>query len=112
MYIDRHDPDHVKQVSSAQEGTASNQIWDNWRYGVLHFGFGVNGWWRLVWFVFEMVPLLLAWTGVSTWLYKRGASQRKRRAIAARAAEGLKVDDPDAIRPASPALLRTEQPPA
>jgi hypothetical protein len=98
--VDRHDASHLTQIGFIHEKTVSNQIWDNWRYGTLHYGYGVNGWWRIIWFVFGMTPLLLAWTGVSTWLYKRTVSKRKKRAIAARVATGERVDDVDALVPA------------
>ena len=94
-YVDRHDVGHVQQNTFADADTLSNEIWDNWRYGMLHFGFAVNGWWRLVWFVFGMIPLLLAWTGVSTWLYKRGVSSRKRASIKARQKRGERLEDVD-----------------
>ena len=34
-------------------------------------------WWRLIWLVFGLAPLLLAWTGVSTWLARRTARKAR-----------------------------------
>ncbi|MEO6471972.1 MAG: PepSY-associated TM helix domain-containing protein, partial [Aeromicrobium sp.] len=82
--VDRHDATHIEQTSFAKQETWSNTVWDSWRSGVLHYGYGVNSWWRTIWFVFGMSPLLLAWTGVSTWLYRCGVAKRKRAAIKAR----------------------------
>lgn len=86
VYVDRWNPHHLKVVSHEHASTVSNQLWDTWRYGMFHFGYAVNGWWRFFWFAFGLTPLFLAWTGVSTWLYKRGVAKRKKKALAERAA--------------------------
>ena len=54
-------------------------LWESWNFPV-HAGVVVNGWWRLIWLVLGIVPLVLAWTGVSTWLIRR-RSARNRRAV-------------------------------
>ena len=59
-------------------------LWDSWNYPT-HAGIVVNSWWRVVWFVLGMVPLLLFVTGLSTWLFKRKVRKRKRQAVRARA---------------------------
>jgi uncharacterized iron-regulated membrane protein len=79
--VDRHDARHTKVTTGAHGATVSNTVWDNWRAPVFHYGYAVNGWWRLIWLVFGLSPLLLAATGLSTWLAKR--SVRKRRKAAA-----------------------------
>jgi uncharacterized iron-regulated membrane protein len=42
-----------------------------------------NGWGRAIWLVFGLAPLLLAVTGVTTWLTRRRLRRRKRRRAAA-----------------------------
>ena len=75
--VDRHDATHFKLAEDTHGPTLSNTIWDTWRYGTFHYGFAVNGWWRLVWFLFGLTPLLLAVTGISTALAKRSVRKRK-----------------------------------
>jgi uncharacterized iron-regulated membrane protein len=84
VQVDRHNAGHTLTDDFGAAPTVSNQLLDSWGGPMLHFGESVNGWWRLFWFVFGLAPLLLAVTGVSTWLAKR--SVRKRR-LAARAGE-------------------------
>lgn len=64
---------------SAPGTSASQVLWDNWSYPG-HAGYFTNGWWRAIWFVLGMSPLLLAITGVSTWLVRRKANAARRRA--------------------------------
>lgn len=80
VYVDSHDPGHVSVVDSDEPG--ANAFYDR-VFEPAHFGWMVNGWWRLVWFGFGLTPLALAVTGVSTWLYR--ASTRRRRAARAAA---------------------------
>jgi uncharacterized iron-regulated membrane protein len=54
-------------------------LWDSWNYP-LHAGIAVNGWWRLVWLGMGLTPLVLAVTGVSTWLVRRRTRRRRRAA--------------------------------
>jgi len=63
-------------------------LWEQWKYPT-HAGFVVGPWWRALWFVAGLVPLLLAVTGVSTWLVRRRTRRARRTA----------ASDP---RPASP----------
>lgn len=77
VYVDGHDPDHVSVVDSPGDRPASNTLYDR----ILepsHFGWLVDGWWRLVWLIFGLTPLALAVTGLSTWLVRRGARRRRR----------------------------------
>jgi uncharacterized iron-regulated membrane protein len=63
------------------------QLWEAWNYPT-HTGWVVGPWWRLPWLVAGLSPLLLAATGVSTWLYTRGTRKRRRAAARQRAAAG------------------------
>jgi uncharacterized iron-regulated membrane protein len=63
-------------------------IWSDWTTGA-HYGMFMGWIPRLLWLAFGLTPLLLAITGMSTWLYKRGKKRerkRRRRAAAARTA--------------------------
>jgi hypothetical protein len=86
VYVDRHDASHLK-VPEKPGGSVWERLWD-WRYGLIHYGFGVNGWWRIPWFLFGLAPIVLMWTGVSTWLYTLGVKRRRKRAAALRARTG------------------------
>jgi uncharacterized iron-regulated membrane protein len=46
----------------------------------------VNGWWRVLWLLFGVTPVVLAVTGIITWLIRRGKRRRKRRRAAPAAA--------------------------
>jgi len=46
----------------------------------------MNGWWRTLWLVLGMTPVVLAVTGVVTWLIRRRKRRRKLRRRAAAAA--------------------------
>lgn len=56
--------------------------WDSWSYPV-HAGIVVNGWWRSLWFLLALAPIVLAVTGVSTWLVRRRTRRARRLAGAA-----------------------------
>ena len=60
-------------------------LYQDFNYPV-HSGYFVNGWLRIPWLVLGLVPLLLAWTGVSTWLFKRTVRKRRKRGAKALAA--------------------------
>lgn len=64
---------------------AATQLWNDWNFPT-HSGYVVGPWWRLFWLVLGLVPLLLAVTGVSTWLWKRGVAKRRRALLRTRAA--------------------------
>ena len=57
------------------------QLVDDWFYP-LHAGTFVNGWWRRPGWSFGLTPLLLAVTGVTTWLIRRRKRRRKRQRFA------------------------------
>lgn len=84
--VDAHDPQNVR-VFLGPSQTVSNAIADEWAQPALHYGTAVNGYWRALWFVLGLTPLLLLITGVSTWLFRRD-TKRRRRASAAAQAEG------------------------
>ena len=64
-------------VWDGEGSTASNTFYEQAVY-TSHFGWYVNGWWRVVWAVFGLMPLLLAFTGIATWASRR-RKQRARR---------------------------------
>ncbi|HVV23324.1 MAG TPA: PepSY-associated TM helix domain-containing protein [Pseudonocardiaceae bacterium] len=74
VYVDAHDAGHVKVAEAADTG--ANAFYDR-VFEASHFGWMVNGWWRIVWFVLGMAPLALAVTGLSTWLFRRGVKRRR-----------------------------------
>ena len=45
-----------------------------------HFGWQVNGWWRIAWLLFGLTPLALALTGLSTWLIRHRTKRNRRTA--------------------------------
>lgn len=63
----------------------AQRLWDDWNYPV-HSGCVVGGWWRLVWLAGALSPLVLAATGLSTWLVRRRSARRRRAAAQRRAA--------------------------
>lgn len=78
-YVDAHDASNVNVVNGADEGPGPNRFYDKFLEPT-HFGWNVNAWWRIVWFVLGIAPLVLFVTGVSTWLFRRGVKKRRRRA--------------------------------
>lgn len=69
LAIDRHTGQASVTYGDPDESSAQS-IWDSFTYPV-HSGYIVNGWWRLIWLALGLSPLLLAVTGVSTWLVRR-----------------------------------------
>lgn len=59
-------------------------VWEAWNFPT-HAGWVVGPWWRIPWLLAGLSPLLLAVTGLSTWLFTRGARRRRRDAARARA---------------------------
>lgn len=55
----------------------SQVLWESWNFSI-HAGTPISGALRVPWLLFGFVPLLLAVTGMTTWLMRR----RKRRAKA------------------------------
>jgi uncharacterized iron-regulated membrane protein len=79
VYVDAHDAAHTKVAEAGQSG--SNTFYDR-VFEPSHFGWMVDGWWRVLWAAFGLTPLALAVTGLSTWLFRRSARRRRRRAAA------------------------------
>ena len=77
--VDANDAQNVR-VFLGPSQTVSNAIADEWAQPALHYGTAVNGYWRALWFVLGLAPLLLLITGVSTWLYRRRVKRRRRAA--------------------------------
>ncbi len=75
--VDAYDAGNVR-VFLGPSPTVSNAIADQWAQPALHYGTAVNGYWRALWFVLGLAPLLLLITGVSTWLYRRRVKRRRR----------------------------------
>jgi len=79
VFVDRHTG--VAKVNYGFDNNSTAQVlWEDFNY-TTHAGFILNGWWRILWFALGMTPLLLAITGISTWLVRRKA--RKARSAAA-----------------------------
>lgn len=76
--VDRHNAARTEVDDYGSAPTLSNRILDVWGAPLLHYGQSFNPWVRVFWFVFGLVPLLLAVTGVSTWLVKRKIKKRRR----------------------------------
>ena len=77
VYVDRH-TGVAKDYYGFLDESVAQLIWEDYNYPV-HSGFIVNGWWRLIWLAFALSPLLLAWTGVSTWLVRRTAKKARKK---------------------------------
>nr|WP_286144045.1 PepSY-associated TM helix domain-containing protein [Mycobacterium sp. D16R24] len=102
--VDAHDAGHV-QILRGKPATASNAIADEWASSAVHYGLAVNGYWRAIWFVLGMTPLLLAITGFSTWHWRHRARLRAR--IRTAQVPGADARAPEsATRTTSPAAER------
>ncbi len=79
--VDRHDG-VARQLYGRTDAPVQQKIWGSWTTGV-HFGMVVGWIPRLLWVLLGLTPLLLAVTGMSTWLYKRGKRRARKRRVAA-----------------------------
>ncbi len=81
--VDRHDArrTHVDDLGAAP--TVSNELLDVLGAPLFHYGQTLDPWLRVFWFAAGLAPLLLAWTGLSTWLVKRRLKKKRRHAAAA-----------------------------
>ena len=86
VLIDPHDANHVKVIDDARGQPAGNRFYDKF-FEPAHFGWQVDGGWRVIWVIFGLAPLALLITGVSTWLYRRGVKKRRRARLPADVAE-------------------------
>jgi uncharacterized iron-regulated membrane protein len=82
--IDRYSGKATVTYPTQADPPLSAQLVDDWFYP-LHAGTFMNGWWRVVWLVLGLAPVVLAVTGLTTWLIRRGKRRRKRRRAAAAA---------------------------
>jgi uncharacterized iron-regulated membrane protein len=85
--VDRHDAAKAQVTYGGPTMPMAQELWQDYNFPA-HSGMIVNGWRRIVWGVLGLVPLLLAVTGLSTWLWTRGVRKRRRRRAAADAAGG------------------------
>ena len=89
--VDRH-TGVAHDFYGAADQSRAQDLWGSFSYPV-HAGYIVNGWWRLIWLLFALSPLVLAVTGVSTWLVRHSSRKKRRRAAkAGRAAPPLPGD--------------------
>ncbi|MEU6563622.1 PepSY-associated TM helix domain-containing protein [Nocardia nova] len=77
VYVNARDASDTKVVDAAHDRPLANTFYAK-VFEPAHFGWLVNGWWRLIWLVFGLTPLALAITGTSTWLFKRRTRRSKR----------------------------------
>ena len=78
--VDRYSGE-TKLVYDNRNGPVA-QVWEDWSYPV-HAGYFMGWGYRTVWFVFGLLPLALAITGVTTWWMRRRKRRRKRRPVTA-----------------------------
>jgi uncharacterized iron-regulated membrane protein len=78
VMVDSHDPTNVKVVDDKGEPLAN--VFYGKVFEASHFGWLVNPWWRMIWFVLGLAPLALAVTALSTWLFRYGNKKRRKRA--------------------------------
>ena len=84
--VDRHDPAKAQVTYDGPGVPLAQELWEDFNFAA-HSGMLVNGWWRVVWGVLGLVPLLLAVTGLSIWFWTRGVRKRRRRRAAEAAAD-------------------------
>ena len=77
VYVNARDTSDTKVVDAAHDRPLANTFYAK-VFEPAHFGWLVNGWWRLIWLAFGLTPLALAITGTSTWLFKRRVRRGKR----------------------------------
>jgi len=83
VLVDPHDASHFVTLYSARGEPLANRFYDK-VFEPAHFGEQVNAWWRSVWLAMGLAPLVLMVTGVSTWLFRRGTTKKRRAAAAQR----------------------------
>ncbi len=77
VYVNAHDASDTKVVDAAHDRPLANTFYAK-VFEPAHFGWMVNGWWRLIWLAFGLTPSALAITGTSTWLFKRRVRRSRR----------------------------------
>jgi uncharacterized iron-regulated membrane protein len=68
----------VLDKNEARLAVFGSNVFENWFYPI-HAGIAVPWWARIVWFVFGLIPLFLAVTGIRMYLIKRGGRVAKKR---------------------------------
>ena len=66
-------------MTTATGGLA--RVWEDWQYP-FHAGYFMGWGYRMSWFVFGFLPLVLAVTAVTTWWMRRRKRKRKRSRLA------------------------------
>lgn len=79
VYVDAHNPAHTSVVDDTAGEPGGNAFYDK-VFEPLHFGWLMNGWWRIALFVLGLTPLALMVTGLSTWLFRNSTKRRRRKA--------------------------------
>ncbi|HEY0498801.1 MAG TPA: PepSY-associated TM helix domain-containing protein [Kutzneria sp.] len=79
VYVDARDAGHLSVVDSGVGEPAANTFYEK-VFEPAHFGWLVNGWWRIIWVVLGLTPLALMITGLSTWLFRTRTKRRRARA--------------------------------
>ncbi|MFE7797139.1 PepSY-associated TM helix domain-containing protein [Nocardia sp. NPDC057440] len=77
VYINARDSADIKVVDSSHNRPVANTFYDK-VFRPAHFGWLVNGWWRIAWLLLGLTPAALAVTGISTWLVKRRTRRNAR----------------------------------
>ncbi|MEH3052540.1 MAG: PepSY-associated TM helix domain-containing protein [Patulibacter minatonensis] len=89
VQVDRHSgATRLGYGAPGSTRTPAEDLWEHWSFAI-HAGTPVNGWWRILWLLLGMSPLLLAVTGTTTWWIrrrKRRAKARRRKGLAGAAA--------------------------
>ncbi|BDU01125.1 PepSY-associated TM helix domain-containing protein [Nocardia sputorum] len=79
VYVNAYDGSDIKVVDASHDRPLANTFYAK-VFEPAHFGWLVNGWWRLIWLALGLTPLALAVTGLSTWLVRHRTRRRGNRA--------------------------------
>lgn len=74
--VDRYSGRAFRYWPGERDPTVTGEFWQNWA-GPIHMGMLVGWIPRLAWVGFGIVPILLAVTGITTWLLRRRLRKRK-----------------------------------
>ncbi|QUQ71668.1 PepSY-associated TM helix domain-containing protein [Kutzneria sp. CA-103260] len=77
VYVDAQDAAQASVVDGGNAEPLANTFYEK-VFEPAHFGWLVNGWWRIIWVVLGLTPLALMITGLSTWLFRAGTKRRRR----------------------------------
>lgn len=80
VWVDKYDRQRTKigWGDPRIDRPVSASLYESWFFPI-HAGTPVNEWWRLLWLLFGLAPLLLAVTGTATWLLRRRMKKQKRK---------------------------------